>query len=187
MHDRSAAGTRVSAADREAPRDYSRANPAPRAGFRATMILRALLALACLAGVAALVAATFSTVIEIKVVTVTKAELTGYDRHGAALLVIAGFSVVVLVGALRGARPAAAALAIAGLTALAIVVIGDVPDIHETGEVGQLFEQAAAGAKSGFYLETLGGVLLLIAGGGLLLLDGGRGEKDYVASAAESG
>jgi hypothetical protein len=168
----------VSAADREAPRDYSRANPAPRAGFRVTAIVRALLAVVGFAGAVALVAATFSTVIQIKVVTVTKAELSGYDRHGAALLVIAGFAVVMLVGAMSGARPAAAALAIAGIAALLIAVIGDAPDVHKTGEVGELFEKAAAGAKSGFYFETLGGVLLLIAGGGLLLLATGRAAPD---------
>jgi hypothetical protein len=61
-----------------------------------------------------------------------------------------------------------AALAVLGLVALLIAIVGDVPDLNETGFIGQVYEDAAAGPKGGFYLETLGAVLLL-AGGGLML------------------
>jgi hypothetical protein len=138
----------------------------------ANAVRLALAATAC-AGAICLLLATFATVIEIKVGTTTKVadhdtHLSGWDRHGPALLVIAVFAVAMLAGALRGARPAMAALAVLGLVALLIAVVGDVPHLDETGFIGQVYEDAAAGPKAGFYLETLGAVLLL-AGGGLML------------------
>src|SRR3954451_7131829 len=135
----------------------------------ATALRLGLLAAAS-AGVICLLLATFATVIEIKVGTTTKipyhdTHLSGWDRHGPALLIIALFAAAMIVGAVRGARPAMAALAVLGLAALLIAIVGDVPDLNETGFIGQVYEDAAAGPKSGFYLETLGGVMLLARGG----------------------
>jgi hypothetical protein len=129
--------------------------------------------LAALAGVAALVAATLATVIRITVGTTTRlasldTELTGWDRHGPALLVVAGFALVMLVGVLRGARPAMAAVAVCGVVALAIAVVVDLPRLDDTGQVGALYSDASAGPEAGFWLELCGGALLLVAGGGLL-------------------
>src|SRR3954454_6936620 len=137
--------------------------------------LRLGLLAASAAGVICLLLATFATVIEIKVGTTTKipdhdTHLSGWDRHGPALLIIALFAAAMIVGALRGARPAMAALAALGLVALLIAIVGDVPDLNETGFIGQVYEDAAAGPKGGFYLETLGGVLLLASGGLMLAL-----------------
>ena len=137
--------------------------------------LRLGLLAAAAAGVICLLLATFATVIEIKVGTTTKipdhdTHLSGWDRHGPALLLIALFAAAMIVGAVRGARPAMAALAVLGLAALLIAVIGDVPDLNETGFIGQVYEDAAAGPKGGFYLETLGAVLLLASGGLMLAL-----------------
>jgi hypothetical protein len=138
--------------------------------------LRIGLCAAASAGVVCLVLATFTTVIEIKVGTTTRlpgrdTHLSGWDRHGPALLIVAAFGAAMVAGALRGARPAAIALAVLGLVALGIAVIGDVPDLNETGFIGEVYEDAAAGPSAGFYLETLGGALLL-AGGALLALAG---------------
>ena len=138
--------------------------------------LRIGLSAAAAAGAVCLVLATFTTVIEIKVGTTTRlpgrdTHLSGWDRHGPALLVVAAFAAAMVAGALRGARPAMVALAVLGLAALLIAVIGDVPDLDETGFIGEVYEDAAAGPSAGFYLETLGGVLLL-AGGGLLAATG---------------
>jgi hypothetical protein len=132
--------------------------------------LRLGLAAIAFAGAICLLLATFATIIEIKVGTTTKVpdhdtHLSGWDRHGPALLVIALFAIVMIAGALRGARPAMIALVVLGLVALLIAVIGDVPDLNETGFIGEVYEDAAAGPSAGFYLETLGGVLLLAAGG----------------------
>ena len=118
---------------------------------RANALRFALLAAAA-AGVICLLLATFATVIEIKVGTTTKVpdhdtHLSGWDRHGPALLVIAAFAAAMVVGAARGARPAMAALAVLGLVALLIAVVGDVPDLDETGFIGQVYEDAAAGRQ----------------------------------------
>jgi hypothetical protein len=137
------------------------------------------LAVVAFAGVICLLLATFTTVIQIHVGTTTKipghdTELSGWDRHGPALLIIAGFAVLMIAGALRGARPAMIALAALGLVALLIAVVVDVPDLHKTGFVGEVYEDAAAGPKAGFYLETLGAVLLLVSGVLMLLLPAER-------------
>ena len=137
--------------------------------------LRLALLGAAVVGVICLLLATFATVIEIKVGTTTKVpdqdtHLSGWDRHGPALAIIALFAAAMIAGALRGARPAMAALAVLGLVALLIAIVGDVPDLNETGFIGQVYEDAAAGPKGGFYLETLGAVLLLASGGLMLAL-----------------
>jgi hypothetical protein len=140
------------------------------------------LAAVAAAGILCLVAATFATLIEIRVGTTTRipnqdTHLSGWDRHGPALLVIAVFAAVMIAGALRGARPAMVAIAVLGLVALLIAVAGDVPDLHKTGFIGQVYEDAAAGPKAGFYLETLGGVLLLAAGGLMLTVPASAGGR----------
>jgi hypothetical protein len=150
--------------------------PALRPSISSSRALRAGLCAAAAAGVICLVLATFTTVIEIKVETTTTipgrdTHLSGWDRHGPALLIVAGFAAAMVAGALRGARPAMIALAVLGLVALVIVVVSDVPDLNETGFIGEVYEDAAAGPSAGFYLETLGGVLLLAAGGLMALLD----------------
>src|SRR3954469_20567937 len=142
--------------------------------------LRLGLLAAASAGVICLLLATFATVIEIKVGTTTKVpdhdtHLSGWDRHGPALALIAVFAPGMIAGALRGARPAMAALAALGLVALLIAVIGDVPDLDQTGFIGEAYEGASAGPQAGFYLETAGAVLLLIAGGLMLALRGSEG------------
>jgi hypothetical protein len=146
-----------------------------RPSLTSAKALRLGLAAAAATGVICLLLATFTTVIAITVGTATKVpdhdtHLSGWDRHGPALIVIALFAAPMVAGALRGARPAMVALATLGLVALLIAVVGDVPDLDETGFVGQVYADAAAGAQAGFYLETLGGVLLLGAGGLMLAL-----------------
>jgi hypothetical protein len=141
-----------------------------RPSISTAQALRIGLCAAAAAGVVCLVVATLTTVIEIKVGTTTKlpgrdTELSGWDRHGPALLIVAAFAAAMVAGALRGARPAMVALAVLGLVALLIAVVGDVPDLNETGFIGEVYEDAAAGPDAGFYLETLGGVLLLASGG----------------------
>jgi hypothetical protein len=146
----------------------------PRPPTTTVRALRIGLCAAAAAGVVCLVLATFTTVIEIKVGTTTRlpgrdTHLSGWDRHGPALLIVAAFAAVMVAGALRGSRPAAIALAVLGLVALGIAVVGDVPDLNETGFIGEVYEDAAAGPSAGFYLETLGGVLLLASGAILAL------------------
>lgn len=128
---------------------------------------------AALGGVAALVAATFSPLIAIKVGTATSlanidTQLSGWERHGAELLALAGAGALMTVGALRGARPAMAAVIACGLAALALGLLTDLPHLHDTGLVGELYADAIAGPRAGFYLELAGGALLTVAGSALM-------------------
>jgi hypothetical protein len=169
----------MSAAPREAKGHDSRKALALPAGFGTVRAIRIVLAIAALAGVLCLVVATFSTIIEITVGTTSNiaghdTELSGYDRHSVALLLIGLFALLMTGGALRAARPAMAAVAVSGIAVLLIALVGDLPDVHKTGVIGELYDNARANPRLGYYLETLGGALLLLAGGGLLLLGGGR-------------
>ena len=158
--------------------ENSRGMALPRAAIRHPDGVRAGLAAVGLAGVAALVAATFATVIQITVGTTSRlasldTELSGWDRHGPALLVIAAFALVMLLGAVRGgARPAIVAVGVCGAAALLIVLATDVPHLDDTGQVGRLYTDAVAGPELGFWLELAGGVLLLAAAAGLWVLAG---------------
>lgn len=100
-----------------------------------------------------------------------RCELSGWERHGGALALLAlvaagaGF----LASRPGAGSPAAAMLAIVGLLVLAIALIGDLPETSETGAIGRDFDGATAQAGLGFYLELTGGALCLLAGGlGLL-------------------
>ena len=71
-----------------------------------------------------------------------------------------------------GSRLALVGLAALALVALGIVLVGDLPDAQATGTVLYLgrYQPATASPRTGFYLETLGAVLLLVvAGCGLVL------------------
>lgn len=90
---------------------------------------------------------------------------SGGDRHTYALLMLGVLAPLMAWGAGVGRSvPAAVALAVVGLTALAIVLIGDLPDVTETGEIGLRFEQAEASPASGFYLSLIGGAAALVGG-----------------------
>jgi hypothetical protein len=160
---------------RRTSQDNSRGMAAPKRAIRLPDGVRLGLFTAGLAGVAALVLATFSTVIRITVGTTTRlanldTELSGWDRHGPALLVVAALAVVMLVGAVRGARPAMAAVLVCGLAALFVVLAFDVPHLDDTGQVGRLYADASAGPEVGFWLELGGAALLCLAGAGLLVV-----------------
>ena len=146
----------------------------PRAagGLRTLLAARAGLAIAGLAGALALLVSTWAAVVHVVAVGKgrTVATSSGADLHGPALALVALFAVVVLAGGLRGARPAMLAVAACGVAALGVAVLRDVPRLDDAGEVGVQYDDAKAGAAAGFYLETLGGVCLLVSGGGLLVL-----------------
>jgi hypothetical protein len=168
--------------------DNSRGMRAPKRAIQLPDGARAGLALAGVLGVAALVGATFSTVIRITVGTTTRlanldTSLTGWERHGPALLVVAGLALVMLVGALRGSSPACVAVLVCGVAALVVVLAFDVPHLDDTGQVGQLYADAAAGPRVGFWLELCGGLLLAASGLGLWLL---ARRSDASAGAARS-
>jgi hypothetical protein len=96
---------------------------------------------------------------------------SGLDRHGPALLVLAIAIGVLTFLALRGARVAALGIGIVGLVVVLISLLGDVPDLQVTGGYQAFGSTATTEAGVGFYLETLGGALAILAGGGLWLTD----------------
>jgi hypothetical protein len=143
----------------------------------AVAALRAALAAAGLAGALLLVVATFTTIIEITVETTTRgidfdAAQSGWDRHGPALIVLALLAFWLLMAALRGTRIAMTGLALTGIVTLAIAVHWDRSHVHDTGSVGEVYTEATAQPGTGYYLETLGGVLLLLSGSALLVSGG---------------
>jgi hypothetical protein len=167
-------GAHVSAAQHGTERDDSKGFGPGRSPLPTVLALRAALAGAGLAGALLLVVATFTTIIKITVQTTTRAAefdatQSGWDRHGPALIVLALLALWLLAMALRGARIAMTGVALTGIVALAIAVHWDRPHVHDTGSVGEIYEEATAEPGTGYYLETLGGALLLLAGSALLV------------------
>jgi hypothetical protein len=136
------------------------------------MPLRIALLVLPLAGAGLLVAAEFSTLYEVVVVT-TVPEGGSYSaggHHGYALAAIAVGIVVMSLGAvLGGSRPAAVALLVLALAALAIALAVDLPDVHETGLIGRTYDAAQAEPRAGLYLEIAGGCAALV-GAALILV-----------------
>lgn len=91
--------------------------------------------------------------------------LSGFERHGGALILLA----LVAAGAGFAARTGAATtgggvLIVVATVTLALTLIGDLPVTDETGAIGLDFEGATAEAGPGFFLELIGGVLCGAAG-----------------------
>jgi len=118
-----------------------------------------------------LVVADFTTLLEVRAVTVVLESRTGGDHHSYALVPIGIIALLMAIGASAG-RSRPAMLALLGLAVIAglIVFVGDLPDLNKTGYT-ERFESADASPKRGFYLESLGVVLLLISALGNLLLN----------------
>jgi hypothetical protein len=102
-------------------------------------------------------------------------EISSKDQHGYATLVLAIFAVVLLLVSL-GARDeqlkqvAAMAVAICGLIALLIFLIGDLPDVNKIGTLDdprQSFIDAEAKPVAGFWLELVGSLVLTVCGAAL--------------------
>jgi hypothetical protein len=125
-----------------------------------------------LAGAALLVAAEFSTLYDVRVVT-TVPEGASYStggHHGYAQLVIAAAIVVMAIGAaLGGSRPAAVAVLVLGAVALVVALVVDLPVTDDTGLYGQTYDEAQAEARAGLTLEIVGGCCVLV-GGALLVV-----------------
>jgi hypothetical protein len=152
------------------------------------------LSIAAFVGAILLVVAEFSTLYEIKAGKADPAAVvkstTGHAQHSFALLVLGLAAAVMAYGAARrGSRPAMAALLAIGVVTLCIALIGDLPDATSTGVFGRNFEDARAVRGAGFYLETLGAFLLVIAGSAGLFLSspGRRGGREPRPRAGAAG
>src|SRR4051794_35048387 len=160
---------------RRTSQDNSRGMAAPNRASALPAGLRIGLSIAGLAGGAALAAPPAATVIRITVGTTTRLAnldtgLSGWERHGPALLVVGAFALVMLFGALRGARPAMLAVVACGVAALVVALGLDLPHLDDTGEVGRLYTDASAGPEAGFWLVVCGGGLLVVCAGGVFVL-----------------
>jgi hypothetical protein len=92
----------------------------------------------------------------------------GADRHGNALMVIAVFAVIALgIAVFTGSKPAAIAVAVAGVAALLVFLLSDLPDANAVGTLDDArnsFFDAEAVPQEGFFLEMLGALALAIGG-----------------------
>lgn len=90
---------------------------------------------------------------------------TGGERHTYALVVLGLLGLVMAWGAGIGeSRPAAGALAVIGMAALGIVLVGDAPQVNDTGLLGLQYSDAKASPASGFWFSLAGGATALVAG-----------------------
>ena len=119
-----------------------------------------------LAGALLLIVGEFLTAREVVVVTVIPpgGTATGGDLHLYALGVLGVAMLPMAYGAVtRGARPAAIALLVLSIAALAIIVFIDRPAIdHTPGILERTYELADPQPATGFYLQSLGAVLALV-------------------------
>ena len=168
----------MSAPTREATNDYSTGSRASRRGNRGPSGAspRIRLGLAALAAVAIvlLLISGFLTLISIDTAMTTLETRSGFDQHSITMLLLGLAAVPMLLGSLRGAKPAMFALAGIGIVVIVIALTVDLPDALDEGLYGERYEGAEASPGIGFFVETLGGVLLLLTGGLLLFLTPSR-------------
>jgi hypothetical protein len=150
----------------------------------AARALRTAAAALALAGVLLLLVATLAVVLRVHLpavradgrpVAATTLEATGWDRHGPALVLLALVALGLAGAALRGVRGTAAGLAGVGVAAPLVVLVGDLPDLHRAGALGEVYAGSVAGPGAGWYAESAGAVALVVAGGLLLGLATGAG------------
>jgi hypothetical protein len=124
------------------------------------------------------------------------------DQHGYATLVLAIFALILIVVtiAARGeplAQIAAVAVAVCGLVALLIFLIGDLPDVNKIGTLDdprQSFIDAEAKPVAGFWLELVGSLVLTVCGAALATMSPGatsttelHGGRSHDSSLSERG
>jgi hypothetical protein len=174
----------MNAADR-ADVDYSKGNSASWADSSALRgASRGLLALAAI-GALLLIVSDFQTLYQVKVLTVIEKTVVGHEQHSFAVLLVglAALAMSLSVAFAGRARPAMAAIALLGVVALLIALIGDLPDVNSTGVIGQNYAYASVSAKIGFWMETVGAVALIFSGASMLLLSLSPGSRDRRAHA----
>ncbi len=108
--------------------------------------------------------------------------VTTHAHDFYALVPVALLVAVLALGAgLLGSRVALLGLAVLAVATLCIALVGDLPDAQTTGTViyAGRYQSATASPSTGFYLETLGAILLVaVAGCGLLLAGPPRRESE---------
>lgn len=147
-----------------------------------------------LVGAIVLVAAEFSTVSSRSIgigacadrVGADKCRTTGHDAHAFALLILAVVGLVMAWGAVVGrSRAAAWASGLVGVGVLVIALAIDLPSLDDTRGLEQLYSNVQTHVGTGFRLELLGGVLMLLVGGLSVMRIGQEEERAQLAPVAE--
>ena len=163
----------MSAPAREATDDYSKHSEGSRDRRGAVTRAPAALLLTAAAGALLLAVSEVLPLYEVVVGSLEEQQRTkpGWQNHGFAMLLMALASIPMILGARRGARPAMLAVMVIGAIALLIVITVDYPAVRQQAELREAaqYEDARAKPETGFFVESLGGVLLL-ASGGLMVL-----------------
>lgn len=152
------------AARRSAERRARRGEPAARV----PQLIRGAILFGGLLGVLLLIIAEFTTLFTVRTSAgngAVASTSTG-THHTYALLPIAALVALLSVAVyVAVSRPALLAIGLLSVLTLLIALLGDLPDAHATGLVGggaQRYVAASSSPSAGFYMETLGGVVLLI-------------------------
>jgi hypothetical protein len=135
-----------------------------------------LLALACAGAAGILAASQFMTIFELTPPGgEALSEVDAADQHGYATLVLAAFALILIAVSIatRGepiSQVAAMAVAVCGVVALFIFLIGDLPDVNNVGtldDARESFIDAEAEPQAGFWFELVGSLVLAVCGGAL--------------------
>ena len=165
----------------EATNDYSTGHRGSRGPSERPGRTRIALVGAAILAAGLLVLSTFLTLFEISTGDAPLRTYSGLDHHSVAMLLLGVAVVPMALGALRGARPAMAALAALGGVVLLVAFTVDLPAALDEGVLAVTYEGASASPGIGFYVETFAGALLL-AVGGLLLMQPRPVPRDAPAS-----
>ncbi len=168
----------------EADTEYSRGSrafrrgrtPSDRPQIRPAPALGPALLLTALAGSMLLIIAELSPLLRVHSAAYHAGvvqTISAGSHHSYALLPVAVLAVAMAaVARASGNRLALVSVGVLGLVALGIGLLGDLPDAHASGLIhqGGTYAAATSSVALGFYLETLGAVLLVVcAAAGLLL------------------
>lgn len=168
----------MSAPTRGATGDYSK-GPSRLRGVLSTLAPLAIgLFAAAVVGSILLIVAEFAVVNRISIGDdVTKETFRGFDRHHFALLVIGAVSIPMAWGGFIGrSRPAFAVLALLGLAALLIVLVGDTPDLNDKRGLDVFYDSVQTHVGLGYFLETAGAILVVVSGAISYLFTSGAGR-----------
>jgi hypothetical protein len=134
----------------------------------APRLVRGAILLGGLLGALLLLVAEFTTLFEIRTsagAAAVRSVGTG-SHHTYALIPIAALVVVLSIAVYTAvSRPALLSIGMLAILSLLIALLGDLPDAHASGLVGggaQHYVAASATPSAGLYMETLGGVVLLV-------------------------
>jgi hypothetical protein len=165
----------MSAAPREAAREYSKAQWVLQAPWAAGPRVRGAVLAGGLIGAVLLVVAELSPLLVVRAGHHVVGRVGTGSHHSWALLAIAVAAAgLTVVGTRSGSRPALAALVWLGAIALVIALAIDLPDARATGLVARTLQLGAASPQAGFFLETAAAVVLVVVGGLALLASPAR-------------